>query len=410
MKTPYPFQVEDIKKVQTRNHFIGSECGIGKTLEAIEAVKARRTTTKGPILVLCLKRSKAQWVEEIREADPGARIIELGTSGRWPSKLDYTLHNLFHPRHHAWIVSHHEALSLPKSHYSKAWKRWKYKAPKEWRKFVWEAIIVDESHRFKDRRSSRFMWLKTIDSIYKLALTGTPMEKSPADMWSTLHWLYPSLFTSYWQFFEEFVEYEHPWIGGTRRRDIRIPKGVKETQAKALAKLLAPFYIQRTKEEVRPDIPPNIKHSIPVTLDRKEKQWKLYAEIARAKDIEVDLSKIIEPGDVPSLLVPNVLAKIVRLQQVLADPKILGVNAPSAKLEWVTNYVKDNPNEPLVVFTKFRHTAQVLANKLDAHLSIGGSKLPLQPPSGVHRLVGTIAYIGASVNLQWASTAIFVPP
>jgi SNF2 family DNA or RNA helicase len=235
------------------------------------------------------------------------------------------------------------------------------------------------------------------------------MEKSPADLWAILNWLHPKVFPSYWNFFEEFVEYENPWIGGHARRDIKIPLGTKKDKGGDLSRLLEPIFIRRTKKEVRPDIPPNIKHRIPITLDKEEKQYKLYSSIATAKDIEVDLSEIRSPLDVPSILVPNMLAKIVRLQQVLADPNILDIKASSAKLEWLKDYVNDNPDEPIVVFTKFRHTAKVISKMIDAQLAIGGTQLTL-PLEGVQRLVGTIKYIGASLNLQWASTAIFITP
>ena len=75
---------------------------------------------------------------------------------------------------------------------------------------AWDAIVVDESHKAlvgkntmsKGITQTRLgvMRLKLAPGGMKIALSGTPARGKPENIWGTLNWLRPDVFTSYWNF------------------------------------------------------------------------------------------------------------------------------------------------------------------------------------------------------------------
>ena len=113
----------------------------------------------------------------------------------------------------------------------------------------------------------------------------------------------------------------------------------------------------------------------------------------------------------PELFIKNTLARIIRLQQVTNDPRLLGIEVPSAKYEWLEDWLRDNPNTPAVVLSQFRDTAIRLAKQFSGACVVGGSDLGAAADfinGGTRLLVGTIAAAGESLNLQRADVLIFV--
>ena len=391
-KTPYPFQEKDIVFSMQHHTLNASETGIGKSLIAIEAVLRHwQSGSTGPALVLCNKRAKEQWKQFILDQDPDAVIFVTGKSGRWPTDTKVKLRDLFHPRHNAWIIAHHAALSLPRDAEIRAARA--YRAPDEWRQYIWEWIIVDEAHRYKGKRSTRAIWLRTLDGLVKHGCSGTAIDKKPTEFWNVLNWMYPERFPSFWDFQKYYIGYDD-----------------KPRNLDVLARELAPVCIRRSKSDpdVAPDLPPLIQEYVPVPFGDGSVQALIYSKVANADDIEI---RFVDGVPEWQLLVPNVLAKIVRLQQILTDARLLGMEAETCKLDYVREYLEDNPDDPMIVFTKFRDVAIHLAEEFKGALVVGGDSQEGLDDwlAGKKRLLfGTIASMGESLNLQRASTAIFV--
>lgn len=373
MKTPYEYQKKMIRLMSEKNFINGDECGMGKTLCTVETIKELRSRKEPfyqrPILILARKRAIPFWVEELRDQGINDEIIVLGVSGRGlPQEVSGS----------AIVLTHHESL---------------IKIVSRLRSIDWTMIVIDEIHAFKNRKSKRFAALKLLRAYRRIGLTGTLMEKSSADVWALLNWIDTENFRSYWKFKEEFVLTQKNFYGYEEIIGIRNPEKFSE--------LLIPYYLRRTKKEVRKDLPERIENVIEVPLLPKQKE--LYKTIAKADDILLQIQD-------KELVILNALSRIVKLQQVVSDPRNLNFEIPSAKVEWIKEFIEDNPDEPLVIFTKFRSTAVGLAGILDSDLIIGGSNsFGTDFISGRKNiLVGTIAAMSESLNLQRASTAIFL--
>jgi len=384
---PRDYQREAIGLAQTANVLLTDECGLGKTLVAIEAVAAYWAGgQRGPTLVVAPKSVREQWYEMITKQLPNASVAILGVAGRLPGEINSTTEL----KHYDFVITHYEGL---------------LGAGRSLAKINWLMIIADEAHRIKNRKAKRAMWIKLLPARHKMALTGTPMDHRPDELWSMINWLYPRVLTSYWKWRETHCEIKETWAGYEEVIGTKDPA--------ALGRVLSPFTLHRTKQAVAPELPPKIFTYVPLELEGQ--QLKLYQSIAKQakKDIVVNLDEFRDFPHNDPLLILNKLSLIMKLQQAASNPHILGVDIDGAKWDWLMDYVTDNPDETMVIFSKFRDTAIRLASALKAALVIGGSRTPILDAApfltGTNRLlVGTIAAMGEGLNLQRARTAIFL--
>lgn len=67
-------------------------------------------------------------------------------------------------------------------------------------------LVIDESICIKNRKSKNFLSVKSrfSDVPFKALLSGSPYSKDISDLWSQLNFLFPSDFTSYWDFVKIF--------------------------------------------------------------------------------------------------------------------------------------------------------------------------------------------------------------
>ena len=377
MKEPYPFQLENIKAGVDRHILIADDCGLGKTLSAIEIGKAIRRRGSALLgitwraLVVCPKGVRLQWMKELAEQDPAseARIVEI--------------HEEITGESSGWHVIHYEALMA--------------RPPAD---LLWDYIVVDEAHRIRNRKAIRTKAIKLLSSMRRVALTGTPMDKDPSELWSIWQWLYPSEFTSYWRFRQTYCLMGENYLGF---QQVLGPRNVDQ-----LAKQLKGRFMKHTKEMVVKDLPPKIFIDVPIQMEGE--QLQMYEAIRKSKDIEVTTPQ----GD---LVIPSALAKITRLQQAASAGITLGdeFDVPSCKVDWTLEFIDDHPELSVVVFTRFVATAQRILDRLTEvgvqACGFFGSKksFPIEFLNGeVRILVATIAKAGEGLDLKRTNAAIFV--
>src|SRR5690606_6407226 len=116
------------------------------------------------------------------------------------------------------------------------------------RTFFFNYIILDESQHIKNPTSKSFKAIKGLKSRYKLALSGTPIENSVADIWSQMHFANPGLLGSYSYFQKEFV--------------VPIEKKKDEDKAARLQAIIKPFILRRTKDQVAKELPSKTEQTI----------------------------------------------------------------------------------------------------------------------------------------------------
>lgn len=377
MKTPLPFQEEAIELGASTHMLLTDECGLGKTLSAVEIIKRLRATDgRGPLpsLVVCPKSVRHQWLTTIREQIPDVPVDIVPVPVPFnPDAIRNT--DVIRIAHFEAVIRHWRTL----------------------KQVLWRVVVCDEAHRIRNRQADRSGAIKEIPSMRRIALTGTPIEKTPADLWSILNWLHPARYRSYHAFFDTYAV-----TVPTYRNYFKVVPGCKDPER--LAKELSPFTLRRTKVQMGHLLPEETY--VPLEMDTE--QAKLYNTIDEATDVLIDI------GEDDPLFVRNGLTKILRLQQVTSNPQLLNVSklkAPSVKEEWVYDFMMDNPDESVIIFCLFRDTVRWLARRLSLPRVIGGvdgAANKITDFSTVRRMVATIDAVGEGVDLPHIDTAIFV--
>lgn len=133
-----------------------------------------------------------------------------------------------------------------------------------------------------------FRTLKTIQSMNRLILTGTPLQNNLAELWSLLNFLLPEIF-------DDLAVFES-WFDVKELETEGAEKFLKQEEEKrvlsSLREILKPFMLRRTKAEVNLNIPP--KKELVVYAPLTELQHELYEAVLNY-DLET-LSKIEKPN------------------------------------------------------------------------------------------------------------------
>jgi SNF2 family DNA or RNA helicase len=292
----------------------------------------------------------------------------------------------------------------------------------------WTAVIADEAHRAKNRKSLSAQGLWRVQGDVKLALTGTPILNSPDEIWSILRWLYPEQYgnstptmkkTPYWPFYDEYVDYYEGQFG-------KIITGVKNPDK--LRFELKDRVVRRTKGEVL-DLPEKTRVFVPVQMSKEQR--KLYDEAERqvwfeveqaAKEGDKNAQRLAEKAlKNPSALyeVPNGAARMVRLRQIASSPALLGGEDVSAKMDTAVDMVLDSDGQ-WIWFTEFVGSTHVLVERLkkkglraEAYTgevsSIDRTRLENEFQAGdIDVIVGTIAAMREGITLTAASDVGFL--
>lgn len=407
----YPFQQEMVDKLhKNRSALCGDDMGVGKTVEAIALDRYHRINNppdrgQPRTLVVTTLSMVDGWVEHFADWAPHLKVIRVDPKNRHKFTEAVALGS------HDVYICHWESLRLMP----------------ELGKRLWFHVIADEVHRAKSRKAQQTRALKKIRTKFKLALSGTPADNRPQDIWSILNWLWPTYYTSYWKFFNRYIESEIVYPAGYHKM-----VGVKNLSE--LRDEMRPWYIRRLKEDVLQDLPDKYYRDVWVELTPKQRR----AYNTMKKDM---IAWIGDNEDQP-IASPVIVAQLMRLQQfALAHAELRTVTVrkrnkktgemeeheedkvfladPSAKIDALMDILADT-NESVVVFSNFVQVANMVCERLDkaqiSYVKLTGDTPGASRGDLVARFqrgeaqvfVGTIGAGGEGITLTRASTVIFL--
>ena len=212
-----------------------------------------------------------------------------------------------------------------------------------------QGVILDEAHRIKDRNSANAKAAFELSKIeYKIALTGTPAPNKPDEIWSILHFLYPKQFTSYWNFVNKYLT-TFKMRNSSGKQFIEIT-GIKPSEVQNFVALLNKCSTQRKRKDVMSWLP------------EKEHQRILLPPTKEQTRYLTELRKYFETEHV---VTQTVLDRLIRYRQICLDPMILDLKSKSPKTEWILDYLKDYPDKPTIIFSKFTTYIDRLKEQID---------------------------------------------
>ncbi len=185
--------------------------------------------------------------------------------------------------------------------------------------------------------------MASVDALFRVALSGTPIENRLGDLWSLFSLVAPGLLGSWTRFRTRFAA--------------PIEREQDEERAAVLAALIAPFVLRRTKRDVAPELPSRTEVVHRVELSPAEQD--LYD--AAVRDARRALSRRLRDDSGRSA---RILAELTHLRQLACHPRLV-VDDPrveSSKLHALLQLTADilPRGHRVLVFSQFtRHLALV---------------------------------------------------
>jgi SNF2 family DNA or RNA helicase len=212
---------------------LGLIMGSGKSAVAIEAVKRRRVRRRKTCgAVICPVTLKYQWAEEIMKWDPGASIVVIDgdkkkREAQYKQTADYFILGYSNIQHDWPLVRKYLPLDFQ---------------------------ILDECSAIKGPKTQRTRRLKSMASAVglRLALTGTPIENRPEELFSIMEWVDPTVFGEFKKFDRVFVVRDH-W-----------GKPVRYKNLNRLHELLGDAMYRKSREDLAAFLPERVFTQIPV--------------------------------------------------------------------------------------------------------------------------------------------------
>ncbi len=297
------------------------------------------------------------------------------------------------------------------------------------RRIKFTFMCYDEAQRLKNRTAlaSRRAAQLASSAEYKLILTGTPMDDSPADLWAQFRFLNVNVFGKRWKDFEDEyfdplpVELEQRFKSAkpgsfkfkTLMRQMRIANGKREfnwDKFDQFAELIKPWAMRVTKEVL--NLPP--LHIRPIAVRLRGEQRRLYEELSRSMIATLPRGRIAST--------PLRVTQLGRLQQICGGflPDDLGDmhEVGRAKMR-VINRLVEEQRKPIVIFCRYISEVKEVAAELTLKgyrvaILMGKTKKQDRAPmiaafqrGEIDVLVSQVKTGGVGVDLFKASVAIF---
>lgn len=163
----------------------------------------------------------------------------------------------------------------------------------------WEYVILDESQMIKNKNSKMFQVINEIPAENRLSLSGTPIENSLSDLWSQMQFINPEMLGSF-SFFKK--NYLTP-----------IEKHQDQKALSQLARLIKPYILRRTKEEVAPELPALNEQIEFIILEKAQKE--AYEKLKSATR-----NYLLGLDDSDKSFKFHVFVALTKLRQIANDP------------------------------------------------------------------------------------------
>jgi superfamily II DNA or RNA helicase len=308
---------------------LADDMGLGKTVQALSFLEHFRTAN-GSIkaLVVCPTTLIYNWENEIRKFTP---------------ELTYRIHHgAARTRSKEEIVDHDVTITTYGTLRSDI---------KLLMSVNFDYVVLDESQAIKNPASKVTRAAGLLNAKHRLCMSGTPLQNNTFDIFAQMHFLNPGMLGTMEFFRQEFA--------------IPIDKFGEQDRKEHLKKILYPFILRRTKEQVAKDLPE--KQEMILWCEMDDQQRTIY-DAYRNDFRDKILGTIQEQGIQRSQL--TILQGLMKLRQICDSPAILNEEEKfenhSIKLEELAREITENiSNHKALVFSQFLGMLGLIKAKLD---------------------------------------------
>ncbi|MDA7501705.1 SNF2-related protein [Chitinophagales bacterium] len=218
--------------------------------------------------------------------------------------------------------------------------------------FPFNNVILDESQAIKNPNSKRYKAARLLRARNRFVMTGTPVENNTFDLYAQMNFVNPGLLGSM-NFFKE--EFSNP-----------IDRDGNSAKVEQLKRLIYPFILRRTKEQVAKELPEKTENILFCKMEKKQR--KLYDEV-RDHYRENIINRIEKDGLGKSSFF--VLEGLLKLRQICDSPQLLGAAneadiMDSVKIDTLMSQIQEKrANHKILVFSQFVGMLTLIRKKLD---------------------------------------------
>lgn len=307
---------------------LADDMGLGKTLQALAMLLLRRHL--GPALVVAPTSVCFNWAREAERFAPDLRVHLASDLRSKRAALPALGPDDVLVASYGLVVREAEALQEAR----------------------FATLVVDEAQAAKNPATKRARTLRDLGADWVFGLSGTPMENRLQELWSLLRITTPGLLGSWEQFRQRFANPIEKRGDGARRE--------------ALARLVRPYILRRTKAEVAPELPARTEIRRDVELEEAERQAYELARLAILNALAKQKAGSTRAAKGAPDRRFEVLAALTRLRQLACHPGLVDARyeGTSSKLEELRSLVGELRAEGhrALIFSQFtQHLALVRA-------------------------------------------------
>jgi non-specific serine/threonine protein kinase len=212
-------------------------------------------------------------------------------------------------------------------------------------------IILDESQAIKNPSSKVTKAASLLKAKSRLCLSGTPLQNNTFDIFAQMNFLNPGMLGSMEFFKQEFA--------------VPIDKFGEQEQKEHLRRLLFPFILRRTKEQVAKDLPE--KQEMILFCEMGDEQRKIYD--AYRNDFRDKILGVVEAQGIQKSQL-TILQGLMKLRQICDSPAIMNEQEKfpnvSVKLDELVREITENISDhKALVFSQFLGMLALIRQRLD---------------------------------------------
>ncbi|MEN9570261.1 MAG: hypothetical protein RL172_1492 [Bacteroidota bacterium] len=217
-------------------------------------------------------------------------------------------------------------------------------------KINYDYVVLDESQAIKNPASKVTKAACLLNAKNRVCMSGTPLQNNTFDVFAQMNFLNPGLLGSMEFFRNEFAT--------------PIDKFGEQEQKDHLRKLLYPFILRRTKEQVAKDLPE--KTETILFCEMEKEQRKIYDAYRNSYRDKI-MGTIDQQGIDKSQL--TILQGLMKLRQICDSPAILNEEDKypnhSIKLDELTREITENIGEhKALIFSQFLGMLALIKERL----------------------------------------------
>lgn len=308
---------------------LADDMGLGKTVQALSFLEHyRRENGKLKALVVCPTTLIYNWENEIKKFTP---------------ELTYRIHHgAARTRTKEELLDHDVTITTYGTLRSDI---------KLLMSVNFDYVILDESQAIKNPASKVTKAACLLTTKNRLCMSGTPLQNNTFDIFAQMNFLNPGMLGTMEYFRQEFA--------------IPIDKFGEQDRKEHLRKILYPFILRRTKEQVAKDLPE--KQEMILWCEMEDEQRKIY-DAYRNDYRDKIMGTIQEQGIQRSQL--TILQGLMKLRQICDSPAILNEDEKfenhSIKLDELAREIVENIGDhKALVFSQFLGMLALIKARLD---------------------------------------------